>query len=129
MIEALGTFAEASARSSAQAGDLLAVLRTAAVHCAMGVQVVFMGVRVGSAGRPAWFWPLSDSGPAAALDSRQRFCMSEGIGPVRLLEINIGAVANGATWGYGVGPPSDTTLPYMTGLVALSILHRGRLHP
>src|ERR1039457_4795984 len=30
-----------------------------------GFKSVFMGVRVGSAGRQAWFWPLSDSGPAA----------------------------------------------------------------
>jgi len=43
VIEALGTFAEADARSSAQAGDSLAVRRTAAVHCAMGVKSVFMG--------------------------------------------------------------------------------------
>src|ERR1035441_687643 len=72
----------------------------------MGVQVGFMGVRVGSAGRQAWFWPLSDSGPAAALNGRQRFCTSDGIRPVRLLEINIGAVAYRAMWGYGVDPPS-----------------------
>ena len=107
MIEALGTFAEADARSSAQADDSLAVRRTAAVHCAMGVQVAFMGVRVGSAGRPAWLWPLSDSGPAAALDGSQRFCTSEGIRPVRLLEINIGTVAYRAMWGYGVYPARD----------------------
>jgi hypothetical protein len=73
----------------------------------MGVQVGFMGVRAGSAGRPAWSWPLSDSGPAAALDGRQRFCTSESIRPVRLLEINIGAIAYRAMWGYGVGPPTD----------------------
>jgi hypothetical protein len=72
----------------------------------MGVQVGFMGVRVGSAGRQAWFWPLSDFGPAAALDGRQRFCTSEGIRPVRLLEINISTVAYRAMWGYGVDPPS-----------------------
>jgi hypothetical protein len=64
------------------------------------------GFESGSAGRPAWFWPLSDSGPAAALHGRQPFCTSQGIRPVRLLEINIGAVAYRAMWGYGVGPPS-----------------------
>ena len=31
---------------------------TARDHCAMGVQVSFMGVGVGSAGRQAWLWPL-----------------------------------------------------------------------
>ena len=74
-----------------------------------GFKSVFMGVRVGSAGRHAWFWPLSDCGPAAALDGRQRFCTSEGIRPVRLLEINIGAIAYRAMWGYGVDPPTETT--------------------
>src|SRR5713226_983497 len=71
-----------------------------------GFKSVFMGVRVGSAGRQAWFWPLSDSGPAAALDGRQRFCTSESMRLVRLLEINISAVAYRAMWGYGVDPPS-----------------------
>ena len=66
-----------------------------------------MGVQVGSAGRQAWFWPLSDSGPAAALGGRQRFCTSESIRPVGLLEINIGTVAYRAMWGYGVDPPAD----------------------
>jgi hypothetical protein len=66
-----------------------------------------MGVRVGFAGRQTWFWPLSDSGPAATLGGRQRFCTSESIRPVRLLEINIGTVAYRAMWGYGVGPPAD----------------------
>src|ERR1039457_6088299 len=66
-----------------------------------------MGVRVGSAGHPAWLWPLSDFGPAATLGGRQRFCTSEGIRPVRLLEIHFSAVAHRAMWGYGVDPPSD----------------------
>src|ERR1035441_5975209 len=43
LIGALGRFADADARSSAQAGDSLAVRRTGAVHCAMGVQVGFHG--------------------------------------------------------------------------------------
>jgi hypothetical protein len=73
----------------------------------MGVQVVFMRVRVGSAGCQAWFWPLSDSGPAAALGGRQRFCTSAGIQPVRLLEINIGAVAHRAMWGIRGRSPLD----------------------
>jgi hypothetical protein len=43
-LRVIGTFAQADARSSAQAGDYsLAVRRTTAVHCAMGVQVGFMG--------------------------------------------------------------------------------------
>ncbi len=63
-------------------------------------------LEVGSAGRQAWFWPLSDSGPAAAPGGRQRFCTSESIRPVRLLEINIDTVAYRAMWGYGVDPPS-----------------------
>ena len=33
--------------------------------------------------------------------------MSEGIRPVCLLEIDFGAVAHRAMWGYGVGPPAD----------------------
>jgi hypothetical protein len=70
-----------------------------------------MGVRVGSAGRQAWFWPLRDFGPAAALNGRQRFCTSEGIRPVRLLEINISAVVYRAMWGYGVDPSSDINQP------------------
>ena len=73
-----------------------------------GFKSVFMGVEVGFAGRQAWFWPLSHSGPAALLRGRKRFCTSEAIRAVRLLEINIGAVAHRAMWGYGVGPPSDT---------------------
>jgi hypothetical protein len=73
-----------------------------------GFKSVFTGVRAGSAGRPAWLWPLSDSGTSGCLGGRQRFCTSEGIRPVRLPEINIGAVAYRAMWGYGVGPPSDT---------------------
>jgi hypothetical protein len=72
-----------------------------------GFKSVFMGVEVGSAGCQAWFWPLGHSGPAAALGGRQRFCTSEGVRPVRLREINIGAVAHRAMWGYGVGPPAD----------------------
>jgi hypothetical protein len=103
-----GTFAEADARSGAQTGDSLAVRRTAAAHCAMGVQVGFHGGSSRFRGRPAWLWSLSDSGPAAALDGRQHFCTSEGMRPVRLLEINIGTVAYRAMWGYGVDPPSDT---------------------
>src|SRR6266536_1569656 len=80
-----------------------------------------MGVRVGSAGRQAWFGPLSDSGPATALDGRQRFCTSEGIRPVRLLEINIGTVAYRAMWGYGVDPPSDTGLSQVRALKSAAI--------
>jgi hypothetical protein len=72
-----------------------------------GFKSVFMEVRVGSVGRQAWFRPLSDSGPAAALDGRQRFCTSERIRPIRLLKINIGPVAHRAMWGYGVDPPAD----------------------
>ena len=72
----------------------------------MGFKSVFMGVEVGSAGCQAWFWPLSHSGPAVALGGRQRFCTSEGIRSVRLPEINIGAIAHRAMWGYGVDPPS-----------------------
>jgi len=115
--------------SSAQAGDSLAVRRTAAVHCTMGVQVGFHGVRVGSAGRQAWFWPLSDSGPAAPLGGRQRSCTSEGIWPVRLLEINISAVAHRAMWGYGVDRPADTTrLPQVLRFsVCLALLPIGGL--
>ena len=45
-------------------------------------------------------------GSRLALGGRQRFCTSEGIRPVRLPEINFGAVAHRAMWGYGVGPPS-----------------------
>jgi hypothetical protein len=73
----------------------------------MGVQVSFMGVGVGSAGRQAWLWPLNQSGPAVVLGCRQRFCTSEDIRPVRLLQINFGAVAHRAMWGYGVDPPAD----------------------
>ena len=86
-----------------------------------GFKSVFMGVRVGSAGRQAWFGPLSDSGPATALDGRQRFCTSEGIRPVRLLEINIGTVAYRAMWGYGVDPPSDTGLSQVRALKSAAI--------
>jgi GNAT superfamily N-acetyltransferase len=60
----------------------------------------------GSVGRPAWLWPPSDSGPAAALDGRQRFCTSEGVHPVRPPQIKVGAIAHRAMWGYGVDPPS-----------------------
>src|SRR6266581_8568560 len=84
---------------------------TARDHCAMGVQVGFMGVGVGSAGRQAWLWPLNQSGPAAVLGGRQRFCTSEDIRPVRLLQINFGAVAHRAMWGYGVDPPADMYPP------------------
>src|SRR5260370_12452381 len=69
----------------------------------MGVQVGFHGGSSRFASRQAWLWPLNHSGPAAALDGRQRFCTSESMRPVRLLEINISAVAYGAMWGYGVG--------------------------
>jgi hypothetical protein len=78
---------------------------TARDRCAMGVQVGFMGVGVGSAGRQAWLWPLNQSGPAAALGGRQRFCTSEDIRAVRLLQIDFGAVAHRAMWGYGDDPP------------------------
>ncbi len=40
---------------------------------------------------------------AGSVSARQRV-----YGPVRLLEINLGAVAHRAMWGYGVVPPSDT---------------------
>jgi hypothetical protein len=52
------------------------------------------------------------SGPRVTPDQQlplagsQRFCTSEGIRPVRLLEIDIGTVAYRAMWGYGVDPPS-----------------------
>jgi hypothetical protein len=124
VIEAPGTFADADARSSAQAGDSLAVRRTAAAHCAMGVQVGFHG---GS----SWFrWPsslvLAPEGlqTSSCLDGRQRFCTSEGIQPVRLLEINIGTVAYRAMWGYGVDPPADMN-PRL-GLVSRMSARSGR---
>jgi hypothetical protein len=101
----------------------LEVRRTAAVHCTMGFKSVFMGVRVGSAGRQARFSPLSHSGPASDLDGRRCFCTSEGIRPVRLLEINIGAVADRAIWGYGLGPPSlqASHSCLVTGCITVSI--------
>jgi len=77
---------------------------TARDHCVMGFKSVFIGVRVGSDGRQAWLWLLHHSGPAAALGGRQRFCTSERIRSVPLLEIDFGAIAHGAMWGYGVDP-------------------------
>src|ERR1039458_4757865 len=73
----------------------------------MGVQVGFHGGSTWFAGHQAWLWPLNHSGPAVALGGRQRFCTSERIRAVRLLEIDFGAVAHRAMWGYGVGPPAD----------------------
>jgi hypothetical protein len=37
--------------------------------------------------------------------------MSERIRPIRLLEIDFGAVAHRAMWGYGVDPPADMNPP------------------
>jgi hypothetical protein len=58
----------------------------------------------------AWFWPLSHSGPAATPGDRQHLCMSEGIRTVRLAEINFGAVAHRAMWGYLRGARSLPSL-------------------
>jgi hypothetical protein len=91
----------------------------------MGVQAGFHG---GSsrfrAGRQAWLWPLSHPGSAVALEGRQRFCTSEGIRPVRLLQIDFGAVAHRAMWGYGVDPPADMN-PHLD-LASCGSARRGR---
>jgi hypothetical protein len=65
-----------------------------------GFESVPLAVKPGSG-------PRGDSGPGTALDGRQRFRTSECIRPVRLLEIDVGAVAHRAMWGYGVDPPAD----------------------
>ena len=49
----------------------------------------------------AWFWPMSHSGPAAALGGRQCFSTSDGIWFVRLLEIGFGAMARRPMWDMG----------------------------
>ena len=72
----------------------------------MGVQVGFLVGRVGSAGRPAWFWRLSDIRTSNYPGRQAAFPHVRETYGVRLREINIGVIAYGAMWGYGVGPPS-----------------------
>jgi hypothetical protein len=105
VIETPGMFAGSDARFSAQAGDPLAVLRTAAVRCFMGVQVGFHG------GSSRFRWPssliLAPERLRTSSCPRRRAAFPH----VRehtarpLPEVNIGAVAYRAMWGYGVGPP------------------------
>jgi hypothetical protein len=90
----------------------------------MGVQVGFIGGSTRFASRQAWLWPLNHSGPAVALGGKQRFCTSERIRPIRLMEIDFGAAAPRAMWGYGVDPP-PTSNPHL-GLVSRMSPRSGR---
>jgi hypothetical protein len=88
---------------------------------AMGVQVGSMVVQVGFAGRLHKLpWPRI----ARYVRFKHTFLQVNGPnGPARnrsALQINLGTIAYGAMWGYGVDPPSDTLFSQISSTISRS---------